>query len=193
MENIRIQLPKKLYNKIEADVTELYIMLDLVPPLKSGEIARKLGFVVHKLSKLGCTIDEVCAAVGVNKTRNEGLSFFSPNIDTYVIVVNDVDIKNKERQDFTIMHEIGHIRMGHKVDSMLAEMIANYYAAYAFAPSVLIYDYQCEDFGMLIEVFNISEESAYYSFDRFVKWCSISGYKPYEIKLRKHIRAKRNC
>ena len=138
MENIRIQLPKKLYNKIEADVTELYIMLDLVPPLKPGEIARKLGFVVHKLSKLGCTIDEVCAAVGVNKTRNEGLSFFSPDIDTYVIVVNDVDIKNKERQDFTIMHEIGHIRMGHKVDSMLAEMIANYYvgainvALYAF-------------------------------------------------------------
>lgn len=89
-----------------------------------------------------------------------------------------------ERQRFTIMHEIGHIELGHKESSAFAEMCANYYAAYSLAPSPLIGLFKCEDYIDVSIRFNISYECAIYAFDRFERRSNMPyKLKPYEMKL----------
>ena len=65
----------------------------------------------------------------------DGYSFIS-NGSPYIVVT--LRYNRIDNFAFTIMHEIGHIDMGHKHGSQLAEVIANHYAGYALAPSPLI-------------------------------------------------------
>ena len=86
-----------------------------------------------------------------------------------------------------IMHEIGHIDMGHKHGSQLAEVIANHYAGYALAPSPLIQKYNCEDFGDISVVFNISDECAYWRFNSYQNWIKYRIKKKYEKELLNYL------
>ena len=53
MENndeVRLSLPKNLYDKIEEDAVKLHIELNLTIPVKPMDVAGKLGFIVRKFS-----------------------------------------------------------------------------------------------------------------------------------------------
>ena len=128
-------LPKKLYDQIEEDVVKLHIELELSIPVKPSEVAKRLGFIVHKFSEIYSEENDLIELrTGNDGNRRDGLSYYDPDVQTYVIWVNDIDSIYEEHDGFTIMHEIGHIRMGHRGDSQLAEMVANYYATYALVP-----------------------------------------------------------
>ena len=187
MENnmIRPALPKKLYYQIEEIVVNLYIELELKAPIEPKEIAKKLGYVVRYLSEFTQNELIVSSLRGQAGQRKDGLSYYDPTIKTYVIWVNDIDVPFEEHSNFTIMHEIGHIKMEHKVDSPLAEMIANYFAAYAFVPSPLPSLLKCSTYVEIANAFYVSLECALFCMQRYTKWSQFGGKeKSYEVRLR---------
>lgn len=148
-------LPRKLYNAIEEKAVSLYFRHSIKSvPLDPFEIAQASGYLLQPYSHLN---KEACALLK-SKEQN-GMSYFDPSLQTHIICYDDEQCV--ERQRFTVMHEIGHIDMGHKHGSQLAEAMANHYAGYALAPSPLIQKYNCEDFDDISAVFNISVECAY--------------------------------
>ncbi|MBQ6230807.1 MAG: ImmA/IrrE family metallo-endopeptidase [Eubacterium sp.] len=189
MENndIRVEIPQKLYDRIEKDVVQLHIELGLSVPVDAYEVARKLGFCVIRFSELDLSDADLRALrnagrMGVKK--REGLSIYDSKENTYVIYINDIDSSCEEHDAFTIMHEIGHIRMNHKVDSVLAEMVANYYAGYALVPSPLLGMYNCQSANDIIKYFNVSWKCASICLQRYFYWDMYSRkMKKYEEQL----------
>ena len=187
----RPKIPKKLYRKIEDDVTNLYIELGLTVPIDPFEIAQRLGYVVIRLSEIEFP-DELLAVLDSKEgERKDGLSYFDVTQNRYVILVNDIGVKYEERNRFTVMHEIGHIRLGHKTNSLLAEMMANHYAAYALAPSVLIDYYDCDDFVDVMNIFEVSDICAYHCFRRYCNWTTITLFYESEKRLLEYYRSKK--
>lgn len=113
----------------------------------------------------------------------DGFSYYHPGLGRFIIRYNDVQCI--ERQRFTIMHEIGHILLGHKTESDLADKMANYFAAYALAPSPLIHEYGVEDYIDIKNIFQVSEECAQICMFRYNNWVNYGckHYLPYEKKL----------
>ena len=186
--DIRPSLPKKLYDRIEEDVVKLHVELELSIPVKPSEVAKRLGYIVHKYSEIFSEENDLLELrSGNDGNRRDGLSYYDPSEQTYIIWVNDIDTMYEEHDEFTIMHEIGHIRMGHRGDSQLAEMVANYYAAYALVPSPLPSMYKCSSFIDIANVFEVSADCASNCARRCENWALYSGaYKQYENELREY-------
>lgn len=92
-----------------------------------------------------------------------------------------------DRINFTIMHEIGHIYLGHLEESDIANAEANFFAKFALAPPVLIHKFGLDSPFEVAERFAISGEAANYAFNYYPKWLNFSGnhYTDYEVKLCK--------
>lgn len=181
-----IKLPKTLYDRIENDVVALYIEFGLTVPIKPEEVAKRLGFVVRKMSEMKDKEKQRLLRFDKDGNQRDGYSFYNPDISIYVIWVNDIDSLYYVRDDFTIMHEIGHIRMGHKEESDLANRIANYYAAYSLVPSPLYTLLKCKDIWDIENFFGVSEECASLCISRCRKWEQYNGFsKPYEKRLKR--------
>ena len=184
-DEVMITLPPKLYEQIEEDVSKLHIDLELSIPINPIDIAHRLGFIVKYYSEI-VNNDEDFNLLSKDKNGNQrdGLSYYDSSTKKYIICVNDIDSNTEEHDNFTIMHEIGHIRMGHKEDSPLAEKIANYYAAYSLVPSPLPRLYSCSSIIDIINIFGVSVTCGEICFNRWIKWQLFSGeIKPYEKKL----------
>lgn len=189
---LRPALPKSLYNRIEEDVVKLHINLKLGLPVNPHIVAERLGLIIHRFSEI-TDPDALYILKTSSEESHDGLSYRDPNLGTYVIWVNDLATTYEPRLNFTIMHEIGHIRMGHRGDSPLAEMIANYYAAYALVPSPLPSMLNCNSYLDIIDEFNVSSDCAFNCARRCMNWARYGGsYKPYEEKLRSYYKALLN-
>lgn len=183
-------LPKSLYDRIEEDVVKLHIELDLALPVDPYLVAERLGFIVRRFSEIR-NMEALSILKTGPDTSRDGLSYRDPELDTFVIWINDMDSTYEPRLNFTIMHEIGHIRMGHRNDSPLAEMIANYYAAYALVPSPLPALLKCNSFMDIIDEFNVSVDCAFNCSKRCMNWALYGGpIKPYEEKLKEYYKKR---
>ncbi|MBQ8374867.1 MAG: ImmA/IrrE family metallo-endopeptidase [Clostridia bacterium] len=173
-------LTKKKYAHIEKKVVDLYVELDLSEhPLNPFAIAKYCGYVVVPYSLLHNEAVEL-----LREKEMDGISYFNQADNLYYIGYDDSEVVS--RQYFTIMHEIGHIRLGHKEDSALADKEADYFAAYSLAPSPIMEIYECEDFVDIKLSFGVSESCAVRCFDRFIKWELYGGkLKDYEKRLLK--------
>lgn len=170
-------LPRKLYDTIEQKVVSLYYEHNIKElPIQPFEIARNRSYILRPYSELNI---EVCNLL--REKKQGGTSYVDPESQNQVICFDD--LQPLCRQRFTIMHEIGHIDMGHKHGSQLAEIIANHYAGYALAPSPLIKKFNCEDFEDIAIAFHISEECAYWRFNSYQNWLKFKIKKNYEAKL----------
>ncbi len=172
-----LSLPPKLYNKIEANVVDLFVQLNIHSyPVNPMQIALSLGYELVPFSKM----DTAARRILVPKDA-DGISHYNPDRNTFVIYYRQDEMK--ERLRFTIGHEIGHIRMGHKLESDLARRIADYYAAYLLAPTPWIGLAGCADYSDISNVFFVSEACAMRCFTRYEKWCNIPFTKKYEKVL----------
>ena len=172
------KLLSKNYESIERKVVSLYKETGISSlPIDPFAIAKRRGYVVKKLSSLNSSAKQL-----FSKKELDGINYFDPELQTFVIYYDDS--QKRERIRFTLMHEIGHIDLGHKEESELARQMANYYAAYALAPSPLIYTSGCEDFMDVADYFDISWTCADNCLQRTVNWYHYSGkIKPYESEL----------
>ena len=184
-----VRLENERYEEIKADIIDMYEECDVHAfPLNAFDIAEKLQYNVIPYSQLPLEKRIECRTLS-----KEGCSELDFNSETRMyennIYYNDaVDIM-QSRIQFTIMHEIGHIRLNHlDVDAdkpdAIKESEANFYAAYSIAPPPMINQYNCESPDDLRKYFNTSDEMSGYAYDRYLKWldCGIF-YKDYEIHL----------
>lgn len=173
-----VRLPSKVYDRIEIKVVELYKRLRITRvPINPFIIASQLGFVVKKYSSLPRNVQ-----IELKTREKEGLSHYDPELGTFVIYCDDSMSYTRVR--FTLMHEIGHIILGHREESALARKMADYFSAYALAPSPLMRHYECEDYMDVANKFAVSQECADICFQRFTNWLYYGGkMKSYETEL----------
>lgn len=175
----QIKIPPQKYEEIEKKVVELYTAQGIHSvPINPFEIIKNRGYVLVPFSKvdrkkyLDC-IDE----------NDDAFSFYAPELKTNIIVYNDN--KSLYRIRFTLMHEVGHIDLGHKGESELAKKMADYYAGYSLAPSPLIGKFASVNSFDIASTFSVSLECADVCSCRYLNWQLYGGkhLKDYEIKL----------
>ena len=94
--------------------------------------------------------------------------FIEKNGHEYIFY-NDIG-RSYERQNWTILHEIGHIVLDHTGHSEHEEDEANFFAKYAIAPPILIYKIKAESPWEIYEAFDISLSAAFYAYNYYVSW-----------------------
>ena len=111
--------------------------------------------------------------------------FFVESEDGYRIYYNDK--KKYTRVNYTIMHEIGHIVLGHSEESDLAEAEANFFAKFALAPPVLIHKLGANSPQAVAEKFDLGIQFASYAYGYYLKWQRYRkfDYTSYELKILK--------
>ena len=80
------------------------------------------------------------------------------------IVLYDDDIPNEQRKHWGIIHELGHIYLGHTDDSKKSEIEAHFFAAQLVSPEIVLWNI-CKRQGRLSDIdlsthFNLSCEAA---------------------------------
>ena len=172
-----LTLPSSLYEKIEDDVAYLFLELDIREyPVYPLQIAVALGYKIIPFNQMR---EE--ARTKMLEMDLEAISYYDRSLGTFVICYNsDCTL---ERLRFTIAHEIGHIRMGHKLESDLARRVADYYAAYLLAPTPWIGYAKCEDYIDVANKFSLSVQCAQRCFERYLKWSKYSFSRKYEELL----------
>ena len=148
-------------------------------PVSGFEIASKMGITLIAYS--GLSEKKLKKALEVSTD-----GFFIEKDGREFIFYNDID-RCYERQNWTILHEIGHIVLDHTGHSEHEEDEANFFAKYAIAPPVLIHKIGAESFVDVYDAFDISMEAAWYAFDYYQTWRSryarVKCLTEYEIRL----------
>ena len=85
------------------------------------------------------------------------------------IFYNDLN-RCYERQNWTILHEIGHIVLDHTGHCEHEEDEANFFAKYAIAPPVLVHKIGAECPEDIYWYFDISFEAAVYAYEYYCSW-----------------------
>lgn len=174
-----IKIPSWRYEEIEKKVVDLYIEQSITKiPIDPFEIINKRGYIKIPFSKIGDN-----KIFKTNREEKDAFSFYSPTDKTFIIVYDDE--KPLLRLRFTLMHEIGHIDLGHRGESDLAKKEADYYAGYALAPSPLISLFSREKKDAIGRIFWVSPDCASICKQRYEKWLQYGGnyLKDYEEKL----------
>jgi Zn-dependent peptidase ImmA (M78 family) len=102
------------------------------------------------------------------------------------LILYDETIKSKERINWTLAHEVGHIYLNHKKETYGEDIEANSFAAALLMPSVLLSQIQKKvnrplDDGDILGTFNVSYEAAMYRIENF------ESMKNYEISMVEYI------
>lgn len=170
-------LSNSRYEEIKNVVVDMFIRYDISStPISAFEIAIKMGVNVVPYSSYPESIQEL-----LMKESKDGFVFVNNGKAT---IYYNPEMKY-ERVQNTIMHEIGHIVLGHTEDSELAEAEVKFFAKYALAPPVLMEKYNVTDIVDILMHFDISMEAAYYALKYYQKWRKKhkDTYTDYELRL----------
>ena len=112
----KLFIPSREYERIEALVVDLYEEAGVTEaPIDAFAIARKKKYLLKPFTQLkNVAIREVYGL------STDGFSLYDPEKQCFVIFYDNLQCK--ERQRFTIMHEIGHILLGHKAACISCHM-----------------------------------------------------------------------
>lgn len=174
------QLHNERYEQIKESVVATFEKFGIKTiPIDCFELAQKMGFKIVPFSQLD---DEQLNALRF--CEGEAIMFIIDE-DKYIFY-NDIN-NNSTRQRFSIFHEIGHYILGHKQESELARLEANFFASYAIAPIPLIWKTNCGTILKICKTFDVSFDCATKIIYNFENWQRITkaNLKPYEEKLLK--------
>lgn len=168
-----MRLPGERYEEIKEIVVKMFEELDIsCTPISGFEIAKKLGIITIPYS--------------ATKYREKLTSKYEDAIclekdAIYYIFYNDK--KSYERLNWTFLHEIGHLILGHTEHCELAESEANFFAKFAIAPPVLIHRYKLSTVEDIEDRFCISHEAATNALNYYKKWLNVPFIKTYDQRL----------
>lgn len=180
-----MRLTNDRYEVIKKSVVKMFVENDIRQiPIDCFEICQKMCIKLRKYSQL--TSDALLKAKEISEDGycmliKEGPE---PFVSLQWYIFYD-DTKSRERIRFTIMHEIGHVVLGHTEHSQLAESEANFFAKYSLAPPPLVHKIKPEDYMDISKDFDLSQECAYYAMSFYNKWLQYghSEYLNYESEL----------
>ena len=167
-------LSDKRYEEIKEIVSNLLLKYSIsCVPISGFEIASKMGIEVRPYPQKKNNL--------FMKASEDGFTLLSENKP--IICYNPNQIY--QRTNNTIVHEIGHIVLGHKQESNLAEAEVNFFAKYLLAPPILVHKLKIQSADEIEEFFEISHQASIYAWNYYKKWLAKKGdcYKPYEVKL----------
>jgi Zn-dependent peptidase ImmA (M78 family) len=173
------------YEGIKKEVYSLFVDADYhMLPIDGKEIAESMNYRLIAYSELSArayaaSLDVSNDAYCTIGTRDDGLN-------EYDIYYNDA--ARPERINFSLLHEIGHIYLGHldenKKEPAVAEAEANFFAKYAIAPPPLINELRCQNAEALRSYFLLSRECAAYAYEYYIKWFNCRPeYNDFEHQL----------
>lgn len=170
-----VKIPAWKYTEIEKKVAFLYREMHInTLPLDPFDVIKQKGYKLIPFSMLG---EDFCSRI--LQRGNDAFSFRNPQDGNFIIAYDDD--KTLLRIRFTLMHELGHIELGHNGESELARKMADYYAGYALAPTPLIYKYDCKNIQSIMATFQVSKPCAEARWDRYSNWSSY-----YDAPTKRH-------
>ena len=150
----KIKIPGWRYDQIDKAVLDMFEKADVkTMPLPILDLGKKLNCVFISYGALGT----LCYRVLVEISKDAFLLCFRFSEKT-IILFNDRS--NSARINYSIMHEIAHLVLGHSVHCPLAEKEANYFAQRALCPIELLEHYNINDAKSISEIFGVSSEFA---------------------------------
>lgn len=168
-----MRLQDERYEEIKEIVVTLFENLDIsCTPISGFEIAKKLGIIVIPYSAT-----KHCEEL----TLKYEDAICLEKDDALYIYYNDK--KSYERLNWTFLHEIGHLVLGHTEHCELAESEADFFANFAIAPPVLIHRYKLSTVEDIEDRFCISHIVAINALNYYRKWLRVPVLKTYDQKL----------
>lgn len=175
-----MKLPDSTYEEIKMEVTYLFEELDIrCIPISGFEILQKMGIKLIPYSSFQKQKREIL----LKKFPD---AFFTDFIGEEAIVYND-EI-SYPRLNMTLLHEIGHIVLGHtnEMNEDKQEAEAKFFAKYALAPPPLVHLLKPNSPMEIMELFQISYEAAQIAYTNYLKW---RKKKHQEMKLTPYEKA----
>lgn len=181
-------LPVDRYKEIKLSIVDMFEECKLFRiPINGLEIATLLQYRLIPYSTLSLPERNAAEAESEDgycevKLRDDGI---------YEYVINYNDSAMPERMNWTILHEIGHIYLGHLDDNKKAPAVeeaeANFFAKYAIAPPPLVNELRCSCPEDIQKKFHTSWTAACNCYAYYQKW---KQYGPidYELFERRLIR-----
>ena len=170
------KLTNQRYEEIKQIVVDMFETYQITcVPISGFEIAVRMNVPIIPYSAFDKNIRKLLC-----KKSEDG--FTAIDYGKYTIYYNDA--KDYKRINNTIMHEIGHVVLGHLEESDLAEAEVRFFAKYALAPPALIHKLKLYYPEEISDIFSISYEAARYAYDYYQKWLYFGSgdYTAYEIR-----------
>lgn len=177
-----MRLPNSRYEEIKSAAVD---MLELVGadsiPVDPFAIAEKLGIKTIAYSDLGEDGKEAALKLSENGFRWELET--DDGEETDYVYYNDEHPIGRVR--FTLLHEIGHIVLGHQQESEVAEAEANFFAKFTIAPPSLVCVIRPNDYVDIASAFDLSQECAFNSWNYYRSWLHVKEKPEYEQTLQR--------
>ena len=180
-----MRLDDDTYEYIKREVVDLFERYDVkCIPISGYELALKMGIVLIPYSSL--SKKKWSSAMEVSE---DGFFLEIDNVKECIYYNDAIDY---ERSNMTILHEIGHIVLGHTsdMDSDVMESEAAFFAKYAAAPPPLVHRIRPECVEDIQYLFNVSFTAACYAYDYYLKWLrkymatgEMTGYEKRMLRL----------
>lgn len=124
---------------------EVYKKCDIKKfPIDCFKVIKGLGIPVYKYSELPESKVKKCLLVSNDAFTLQGIIFY-----------NDM-FPRKERQRFTLMHEVAHIVLNHVGECVENEKEADFFSSNILAPRVIMQYLHCESVKDIYNTFNVS-------------------------------------
>lgn len=150
----KIKLPGCRYDAIHQAVLRMYEQANAhTMPLPVLDIASGIGCSIIPYRSFGPRIHDV-----LMQASPDAVTLQFRGAARSAVLYNDR--QPSARINFSLLHEFGHIELGHKEQSQLAELEANHFAAIALCPLDLLDHYHISDPKKIIDLFNISDDCA---------------------------------
>lgn len=150
----KIKIPGWRYAQIDIESLNLFDKVDVhAVPLQVFDIAKKMSVNCIPYSYFG----EKHVRDFEDISKDAFTIIFTKLSKNYIFFNDDTIV---ERINFSIMHEIGHIILGHKGYSSLAEIEANHFAVRTLCPVEILEHLKIDSKTEIARMFNVSEEFA---------------------------------
>ncbi len=147
----------------------------------------------HNICELGFDVIQLCKDMGylvlpyesflekeeiLIKQDRDGFSWYNPKNNKCEIYFNS-NRSPRQRRQFTIPHELGHIEFGHVFESHITremEEVANEFARQLYMPHILLYKKEILTVHEIMSTFDVTETYARTTLDRFSNRIKNHGY-----------------
>lgn len=156
------KLTDEVYEYIKGEATHVLVQDHIrLRPILGQEIAMKEHIKLIPYSTLSGKKLEAIKALSKDGA-------FEENGNEDCIYYNNCD--RPQRQNWTILHELGHFFLDHIGRTDTEEREADFFAKFIIAPPILVYKIKAQDPDDIYENFKISSEASQYSFNYYQKW-----------------------